>query len=275
MARKQRKIGYTLTELLVVIAIIAVLVAIGVPAVKSIQESFNSGSNVKTVISKALGNARAIALKEQTYAGVRFQRARDGRQYMVLVIYDPGATELDANGFRAVPGRKPNKLPEQVLVLDGYSNIVREKKGFKVVVKEEHRGGDNEAFDENVELNETSTFSVVFGPSGRLIARSVRVRNREGIPNTESNDQLSDDKIFNKKAAVESGAALFYQDGYCLTGADYSPDLGYGPETSRKSFIVCDRLAFEKVPPTMRWTRYLRNAENVYINSYTGEVVNK
>ncbi len=64
-------------------------------------------------------NARATAIKEQKYAGVRFQYGKDGRQYMVVVVYDenvgkeatvetriaphtPGKIELNGTLWKAV-----------------------------------------------------------------------------------------------------------------------------------------------------------------------------
>ncbi|HEV59176.1 MAG TPA: prepilin-type N-terminal cleavage/methylation domain-containing protein, partial [Phycisphaerales bacterium] len=117
MTRKRGQSAFTLTEMLVVMAILAITFGLGLQAAKMIMASFESGANVRHIISAALANARALAMKEGTYVGVRFQPNREGRQYMILIRHDYEATGL-ANGFVAVDNRQPTPLPENVLVLD-------------------------------------------------------------------------------------------------------------------------------------------------------------
>jgi Tfp pilus assembly protein FimT len=102
-------------EILVVVSIMAVLMGISIPAAKSLMASFESGTGARQLINAALSNARAIAVREQTYAGVRFQEDATGHTYIIFIVHDPAATG-DAEGFRAVTGRKPMKLPEDVTV---------------------------------------------------------------------------------------------------------------------------------------------------------------
>ncbi|MHC4704252.1 MAG: prepilin-type N-terminal cleavage/methylation domain-containing protein, partial [Planctomycetota bacterium] len=115
MRAKSRQSGFTLTEMMVVVGTIAVLAVVAVPAVRSFLHSFESQSGTKAMIQAALGSARAIAAKEQHYAGIRFQKAYDpegplkASQYMVFVVQDP---DISAWGFRAVKGLKPMKLPD-------------------------------------------------------------------------------------------------------------------------------------------------------------------
>lgn len=139
MNKNPKHFGLTLTELLVVIAVMAILMSIAIPAVKGIMESFDSGTSVRQLINAALSAARAIAIREQTYAGVRFQEGRDGNTYIVFIIHDPAATGF-ANGFRGVLGRKPMKLPEDVAVAKS---------------------------------------SIVFSPQGKLTIHDVRARNQD------------------------------------------------------------------------------------------------
>ena len=97
--------GFSLTEMVVVVAIIALLTALGLPAINSLRRSFESGSGAKSMISAALSSARAIAAKEQRYAGVRFELDFHDNQYMIFIIHDPESTGL-SNGFRALEGQK-------------------------------------------------------------------------------------------------------------------------------------------------------------------------
>jgi Tfp pilus assembly protein FimT len=134
VANKKKQSGISLTEILVVVGIIAVLM--GIPAAKQLAGSFETGTGVRQLINAALSNARAIAVREQTYAGVRFQENKDGNSYMIFIVHDNAATGL-ANGFRAVMGRKPMQLPENVsvtaTVVDLTNNITGSHDFFSVI----------------------------------------------------------------------------------------------------------------------------------------------
>jgi len=141
MSSKHRQSGVTLTEMTIVVAIIALLVTLGMPAIRAFRDSFESGGTVRGLISASLASARAIAAKEHSYAGIRFQQDLAGKQYMVFIIHDFGSTGF-ASGFRAVEGIKPIKLPDSVGVMD--------------------------------EVLGTTTFSIVFSPAGKLVLHDVQ-----------------------------------------------------------------------------------------------------
>ena len=92
MKAKSRQSGLTLTEMVVVIAIIALLVGFGVPAGRTFINSFETESGTRSMISAALASARAVAAREQKYAGIRFQKAYDpagllkAPQYMIFIV---------------------------------------------------------------------------------------------------------------------------------------------------------------------------------------------
>ena len=115
MSISNRQSGMTLTELLVVVAVMAILLGISVPTAQHLMKSFESSTSVRHLINAALSNARAIAVRNQAYAGVRFQDGVNGNTYMILIVYDKEATG-DADGFKAVMGRKPMKFPEGVKI---------------------------------------------------------------------------------------------------------------------------------------------------------------
>ena len=117
MKVKSRQYGITLTEMTVVIAVIALLVSLGLPAVRMLFDSFESQSGGRSVISAAMAAARAIAAKEQRCAGIRFQQDSAGNQYMIFIVHDFEETGLNP-GFRAVEGLKPIMLPENLGVMD-------------------------------------------------------------------------------------------------------------------------------------------------------------
>jgi hypothetical protein len=273
MKAKLRQSGLSLTEMVVVIATIAVLVAVGVTAVRAFVQSLETGSSTKSMISAALFSARAIAAKEQKYAGVRFQKAYqpegplEAPQYMVFIIQDPNLTGTWGYGFRAVKGLKPIKLPDSVSVMD--LTIVIDRNVQNPVEPNEIRIDNplltdaqrNNLIDEPNELNDTTTFSIVFTNSGKLVIHGVRVRNKDG-----ETDDSSNDDIFNTIAKVNSGIGLFYQD-------DYFGD-GFGPEPSRNRFIIYEQKEFKQAYESgQAWSGYLSGLELFYINAYMGTII--
>ena len=186
-----RKNGFTLIELLVVIAIIALLVVIAIPSARAIKSSYES-SGAEAMISSAFAAHRAIAAKQHRYAGVRFQKAwradNDGPQYMIFIVQDTNATGL-VNGFRAVEGQKPMKLPDNLGVTDltCSSGVNPSAWGCwtspwsNAVISSEFR--------------DATTFSIIFSPTGKLIIHDVHIRNRNGMTNDSSDDDIFNTKI--------------------------------------------------------------------------------
>ena len=248
------KNGYTLTELMVVVAILAMLVGLGVPAAKQIVDSFESSAGLNPVISAALNNARAIATKKQRYAGVRFQQNIVGNQYMIFIVHDPVSTNL-ANGFREIEGLKPIKLPRNAGVMDLRIRTNRDEAMDSSDMSIEVFGDEpasNDNINETCEVTDTTTFSIVFSPAGKLVTHETRIRN--------------DNNVFNTSDNVDNGSAMFVQDD--------DPTNGLGQEPSRKRFIIYDKRAFGAVDVDNRWTGYLRDREVLYVNPYTGEIIN-
>ena len=174
MSEKRRQAGLTLTEMAVVIATMALLFGVALPAVRMIIGSFESGQTVRSMISSTLASARALAAKEGRYVGVRFQKAYNpdvadplnpltAPQYMVFIIHDPDpapeGTGL-ANGFRALEGFKPIKLPGSVGVMD-LRLVNRTVAGTRITFTEDPIDADAEiAVPE--QLRDTTSFSVIF-----------------------------------------------------------------------------------------------------------------
>ncbi len=259
--------GLTLMEMTVVIAVMALLAVFGLPAIRALINSFESEGGAKCMISASLASARAIAAKEHHYAGIRFQKLYDPNdpdplnapQYMVFIIHDPEATGL-APGFRAVKGIKPIKLPDSVGVMD-----LRYRTNPNPWYSGDEPIDEDNDIDEPNEVRDTTTFSVIFSPSGKLLIHDVRVRNRDGERDSSSTESYDD--IFNKDEKVEAEEAMFYQDDYA--------DLGLGQESSRRSFIIYDKSEFNKVDESRRWSDYLKYLEVIYINPYTGTMIKR
>jgi type II secretory pathway pseudopilin PulG len=278
MKAKSKQSGLTLTEMTVVVASIAILVAIGLPAVRAFFRSFETEAGTKNTISAALSSARAMATEKHRYAGIRFQKAYNRNaadpldpltapQYMIFIVHDPASepngTGL-ANGFRAIEGLKPVKLPDSVGVMD-LVVVQRIIRGTQIEFTEYPINVDTD-IDSLEELRDTTTFSIVFSPSGKLVIHEVRVRNRNGKKDNSSPQSMDD--IFNTLTKITdtvNPAGMLIQDD------DIS--LGLGPEYSRNSFIIYDRPQFNKTDINRRWRDYLGKLERIYINPYTGTII--
>ncbi len=270
------KSGITLTEMVVVIAIISLLVTLGLPAVHVFLKSFESQGGGLSMISAALSSARAIALKEQHYAGIRFQQDLAGNQYIVFIIHDFERTGLNP-GFRAVERLKPVKLPESLGVMDlmvrinhgthwtDAEELLNEPLGAAYL--DDANPGNLGPDRKNKYITDASSFSIVFSPRGKLIMRGVRVRNRDGIyqPNNGTSNKISMDSIFNSPDNITNyGVGMFIQDDYA--------ELGLGAESGQNKFVIYDKIRFDKLGATERFN-YLRSLELIYINPYTGTII--
>jgi type II secretory pathway pseudopilin PulG len=277
------KHGLTLTEMTVVIASIVLLAAIGLPAVRVFIHSFESESGTKSMISAALASARAMSAQKQRYVGIRFQKEYNRNasdpldpltapQYMIFIVHDP-ASEPDgtglANGFRAVEGFKPVKLPDSVGVMD--LTVVQRTVAGTSISFIDNPIDTNADIDTLEELRDTTTFSVIFSPSGKLVIHEVRVRNRNGRTDTSSPQSIDD--IFNTEKQIIHPTAprgMFYQDDYTA--------MGLGQEYSRNNFIIYDTKEFTGVyKKGQAFSGYLYRLvpQAIYINPYTGTIISQ
>jgi hypothetical protein len=276
MKARYKQSGRTLAEMTVVIAAIVLLGGIGLPAIRSFLDSFESGTGAKPVISAALASARAIAAKEQRYAGIRFQKAYNpdapldplkADQYMVFIVQDPSLVGTYGYGFRAVDGLKPVRLPKGFGVMD--FEIVEDRNVPRPANPHIQHRLDNPSLipnqdnfiNEDRELTDTTTFSIIFSPSGKLVIHGIRVWNR--------NNQ---DDVFNSQFNVEvAKIATFMLDDYF---EDMIPNLGLGPEPSRRRFVIYDRREFKRAyEQGQAYSGYLNKLAPIYINPYTGTMI--
>jgi type II secretory pathway pseudopilin PulG len=266
----------TLIEMTLVIATMALLVGFAVPAVRSMMRSFQTESGVCSMIDAALSSARAMAMSNQTYVGIRFQKLctssdpadplkdlLNAPQYMIFITHEePKKIGGLANGFRALAGLEPMKLPDTMGVMD-LSQVTADT-----------------SVDELAELSDATTFSIVFAPSGKLIVHEVRVRNRQGVyrPNNSPGSlQTATDDVFNSVDNIcLYRQGMFLQDDYSRRNGADNVEFGLGRETSRTGFVIYElptlRAAYGTRTP---WTAYLgKLASDVYhVSPYAGSLI--
>jgi hypothetical protein len=271
--KPRTKSGLSLMEEVVVVAAIALLIVFGIPAIRALYRSLEAEGGAHAMISGALSTARAIAAKEQRYAGIRFQNRYqpDGRgcQYMIFIVYEePKKMGNLGNGFRAVDGYEPIKLPESVNVID--MMIRNDNVNPDCASAGDRDIGENDLDDTILErtMTDTGAFSIIFSPAGRLVIHDVRTRNRNGDYQPSTPALSGYDDIFNSLVNItNNNTGMFVQDDYA--------DLGLGGEKSRQSFVIYDREEFKNLTDrTQRWD-YLRILKRIFINPYTGTMIEK
>jgi hypothetical protein len=196
----------------------------------------------------------------------------EARQYMVFIVQDPTLAGTYGYGFRAVADRKPVALPEKVVVTDlmvvpdmnpGNRNVFNPANNVQLRLDDPAFTNPDAQINEDWELVDATSFSVVFSPAGKLVVHGVRAWN--GRPQ---------DDIFNVKTEVERRWARFYIDDYWNSGG--GPEVGLGPEGSRMGFVVLERERLRRnyVKGTL-WTGCLQElaSEMMYVSPYTGRVI--
>ena len=262
MFNKSKQSAFSIIELLVVIVIIASLVGLAIPAIDMMQQSYNSTGS-ENMISAALSTARTIAMNKQRYAGIRFQKAAhitddvlEQNQYMIFIVEDHENTGWVC-AFSAVKGYKPIKLPENISVMDKIIRLERIPKDCDDNITEEPLIETD--LGDSVSITDTSTFSILFSPAGKLVLRRIRCRNKndnDDVFNTESN------------ISAEPPTGMFIEDYE-------NDDIGLGVETSRSSFVIYDRNKFNKINTDNDKWEYIENLTPIYINAYTGTIIEK
>jgi len=246
MKTKQKHNGLTLTETTIVVAIVAMMAFFGLPAIKTFFNSIGTPGGVKSMINASLSSARAIAAREQKYAGIRFQKDTDDNQYMIFIVHDPDPT-VSVNRFTAVKNVKPVKLPENLAVM--VYNVPSGTSATDI---------NDTAFNFSAEPQwdtDATTFSIIFSPSGKLTLHEVKA-----MP------AIAADQIFNNLVTVNAGNANFYQDDGVIPGID--------AEQSYTSFIVYEKKELEKAETTGQpYDNYLQNLKLNFINAYTGSII--
>ncbi|MHC4123844.1 MAG: pilus assembly FimT family protein [Planctomycetota bacterium] len=271
MKTKRKKSGITLIETVTVVGIIALLAVFSMPAIRGLMDSQANQVATGALIGSALSSARAVAAKHQRYAGIRFQHEYDanapnglGSQYMIFILNEePRKMGNLTIGYKAVGGIEPIKLPDNFGVMD-------------LIIRTDLVDASNTDYisiapadmSNSVSITDTTTFSIVFSPSGKLLRHAVRTRNRDGKKESTETQYISSDDIFNtytKMTREEDPVGMFFQDDYA--------GLGLGAEQSRNWFVIYDKSLFNSIQDNDKRYDYLYSLEPVYINPYTGTII--
>ncbi len=272
MKQNLKKTGFTLIELLVAIAIIVIVGAVSLVSIRAITKSFNSGSYAINIIDAALSGARATAIKEGKYAGIRFQREYDpagfgkANQYMIPVIL---ANVNDMNGAKdcyvAAEGKRSIKVPNSLIIMEVYRYDYSLTPDADIDI-------DDDTLNSVSGIRNATTFTILFSPSGKPVVRFAQVRNKDGKADPQ-NAKDSSDRVFNSKINVESGIGRFFQD---YTKGDANEIDGLWKEPTRTSFFIFDRKEFEKVDSSKRYSDFIskiKDQSTYYLNPYNGKII--
>jgi len=256
MKKSTEQYGFTLIEMLIVVAIIAVMTAIAVPNVVTMVRS-QKMSSARNTIQSVLSQARAYAAQKQKYAGVRFQQAANGRQYLVLIEksgYDP-------SGFQAVLNNKPAVLPAGIETIS-------------IEVDDPPFGTTPDQYLETIPISNlmhcldgARTFSIIFTPTGRMKTMEVKV-----LP-IQNHDIFGTGQTTQLDPNHGSFRLLSYDEGGGV------PSPWCGAEDSTTGLYVYEQSALEEVLPGDRYSDFIslhksnNSVEQILTNIYTGEII--
>lgn len=185
--KREVRAGFTLVELVIVFAIIAILVALAVPSLSGLTRVSSEGA-IRTTMRSLFASARMRAAATQRYVGIRFQQARDGRQYAVMLEqvqpgehFPGGCPRYYQNctflTFTAAGGSEPIPLPRGVEVARGDLETWKPRGAGGTAPAQPDMG-----FVEDPNgvpgVIPATTFTVVFSPSGQIVRRQVHVTQR-------------------------------------------------------------------------------------------------
>jgi prepilin-type N-terminal cleavage/methylation domain-containing protein len=264
MKTRPRQPAFTMIELMAVILILVLFLAMALPAISKMMQS-NKVGQARSMIKSFFALAQARAAETQNYVGVRFQFDKNGwlngKQYLVLI-------ENYNGDFSAVPNTKPAALPPGVVAITGNAGNV---------------DLDNDlghwSFGTGGMMDST-TFSIVFSPTGQLVIKTVVVRPWQFQQPAGSGIWIFD-HIFNSSSRVllndsHPDHCLLYCDGPSFwdyrTSSLLVSENWCRSEYSATSFRLAEVDPLVSCDSNSRFTQYVYTIESILINQYTGEV---
>ncbi|MBN2376728.1 MAG: prepilin-type N-terminal cleavage/methylation domain-containing protein [Sedimentisphaerales bacterium] len=251
MKAKMRQFGFSLVEMLVVIAIISVMIGVAALNAGDILRTQRI-SSARNLIRNSLAQAQAYAQTNRKYAGLRFQFDRNGwsagRQYMVLIEKVPES--VTAYEFNPIPNSKPLALPKNIGVITLPLDLQ--------LLTEDQWLDDDPTLDGSDVLAGSTTFSIIFSPTGQLVVKDVNLKER-----------FVNDPVVNTLADVNLGVSLLYRDTWAGAGeADWCVK-----EPSALDLFICETSQLRDTNPDLRYTNYVADLEPILINVYTGTFI--
>jgi prepilin-type N-terminal cleavage/methylation domain-containing protein len=157
--RRTNKTAFTLVELMVVVVVILLAVGIALPTIVQLVTS-GAQEQAYNTLAAQLASARALAIREATYAGVHVQRAAEDRvddgELPANTMY-ASVVRLGDNGLFDVPdGFDPAVLPGRTAVGEISDTFI-----------------DGSNYDAgalgNAAIDDFTTVTFVFAPDGSLV----------------------------------------------------------------------------------------------------------
>jgi len=143
--------------MLIVLAVISMVAAIALPGIVGL---FDSGAEEQAYnhLAALLTAARAVAIRNSTYAGVHVQMSEVADMEDVCyaaIVWDDPAT--DNHQLSLVKGYEPRKIPGRVAFGEISGTFV------------EPSSGNYRLFSGQGSLDNFTTFSIIFSPSGAVV----------------------------------------------------------------------------------------------------------
>lgn len=194
MKRIGRKFNqaFTLVEMMTVVAIAVLLMAVALPSVPGMVRS-SKMSNAKNLIKTALTQAQSYAIRNGKNAGIRFQKAANGKTYLVLVenqrSYDWCDMSLSigsrvklkgnfSNRYVAIPNAQPKALPDGVAVISFSQFFEALSDVDKNNYLQDFASCNDTIIAGGGSLENYQTFTIIFSASGQMVSRYVQVQPR-------------------------------------------------------------------------------------------------
>jgi len=209
----------------------------------------------RTMLRSAFASAKAKAAAGQKYVGVRFQQNSQGRSYLVFV--QPAEDQTDSYlVMRAIPDTEPIPLPEGVELAE-LEGIENDRTTGSTATGPQY--GDINLFSDY--LIDTTTFTVLFAPDGRIVRKRVQIQSRG-----------PEDTMFNNMIDNPDGKPpyLFREDPYLKPPNTRKDDYN---EISQASLMIYEQDKRKNAGMTP-YTGYVRiQALRVHLNVYTGDLI--